>query len=87
MDKKNLELDDSQTEILDRIENIKRIFLEKSDRFNKSVITRENELSAEITRISAEKNNLMRDNQNLRESVSVWQKRISMSINKIKDDN
>ncbi|MBR1925213.1 MAG: hypothetical protein IJ839_08105 [Ruminobacter sp.] len=87
MDKKNIELDDSQTEILDRIENIKRSFLEKSDRLNKSMITRENKLSAEITRISAEKNNLMKDNQNLRESISVWQKRISMSINKIKDDN
>lgn len=78
MDKKNIELDDSQTEILDRIENIKRSFLEKSDRLNKSMITRENKLSAEITRISAEKNNLMKDNQNLRESISVWQKRISM---------
>ena len=87
MDKKNIALDDSQTEILDRIENIKRSFLEKSDRLNKSMITRENKLSAEITRISAEKNNLMKDNQNLRESISVWQKRISMSINKIKDDN
>ena len=87
MDKKNIELDDSQTEILDRIENIKRSFLEKSDRLNKSMITRENKLSAEITRISAEKNNLMKDNQNLRESISLWQKRISMSINKIKDDN
>lgn len=87
MDKKNIELDDSQTEILDRIENIKRSFLEKSDRLNKSMITRENKLSAEITRISAEKNNLMKDNQNLRESISVWQKRISMSINKIKYDN
>ena len=87
MDKKNIELDDSQTEILDRIANIKRSFLEKSDRLNKSMITRENKLSAEITRISAEKNNLMKDNQNLRESISVWQKRISMSINKIKDDN
>ena len=87
MDKMNIELDDSQTEILDRIENIKRSFLEKSDRLNKSMITRENKLSAEISRISAEKNNLMKDNQNLRESISVWQKRISMSINKIKDDN
>ena len=87
MDKKNIELDDSQTEILDRIENIKRSFLEKSDRLNKSMITRENKLSAEITRISAEKNNLMKDNQNLRESISVWPKRISMSISKIKDDN
>ena len=87
MDKKNIELDDSQTEILDRIENIKRSFLEKSDRLNKSMITRENKLSAEITRISAEKNNLMKDIQNLRESISVWQKRIYMSISKIKDDN
>lgn len=87
MDKMNIELDDSQTEILERIENIKRIFLEKSDRLNKSVIIRENELTAEITRISAEKNNLIKDNQNLRESISVWQKRISLSINKIKDDN
>lgn len=87
MDKMNIELDDSQTEILERIENIKRIFLEKSDRLNKSMIIRENELTAEITRISAEKNNLIKDNQNLRESISVWQKRISLSINKIKDDN